>query len=353
MPLIETELGKALDYSVKRKANRTRNLRSIASVITRKTGNGSSEVMVKITGFGKGASHAQAHITYISRNSKLELENDRGDIFKGEEEINAYFKSWEQDFNGTKRYKNQRDTLHLVLSMPENTAPEAVKNAVREFSKVTFSYNHDYVFVLHTDEKHPHCHLAVKSLGFNTKRLNPRKADLQHWRESFAEKLREQGIDAEATPRSSRGVIKKAESSVIRHIEQGDKTHQPRVSKVKAMKIKQAVEELVAETQGLSIEPKPWDAAIQAKQDSVRKAWLNSATTLEKHTHSDHENNGYEDKKLANNIRHFVSVMPAIETERDQIKQKLLLKFTKQPEITRSNNENTVHNSKLKNELER
>ena len=178
------------------------------------------------------------------------------------------------------------------------------------------------------------------------------KADLQHCRESFAEKLREQSIDAEATPRSSRGVIKKVESSVIRHIEQGDKTHQPRVSKVNAMKIKQAAEELVAETQGLSTEPKPWDAAIQAKQNSVRKAWLNSATTLEKHTHSDHENNGYEDKKLANNIRHFVSVMPAIETERDQIKQKLLLKFTKQPEITRNNNENTVNNSKLKNELE-
>ncbi len=45
--------------------------------------------------------------------------------------------------------------------------------------------------------------------------------------------------------------------------------------------------------------------------------------------------------------------MPEVETERDQIKQKLLLKFTKQPEISRSNNENTVNNSKLKNELDR
>ena len=31
------------------------------------------------------------------------------------------------------------------------------------------------------------------------KRLNPRKADLHRWRETFAEKLRDQGIEAEVT----------------------------------------------------------------------------------------------------------------------------------------------------------
>ena len=42
-------------------------------------------------------------------------------------------------------------------------------------------------------------------------RLNPRKTDLRHWRETFAEKLREQSIDANATPGKARGVARKAE----------------------------------------------------------------------------------------------------------------------------------------------
>jgi len=43
------------------------------------------------------------------------------------------------------------------------------------------------------------------------KRLNPRKADLQRWREVFAEKLREWGVDAEATRQASRGVTRNYE----------------------------------------------------------------------------------------------------------------------------------------------
>ncbi|WP_262488487.1 relaxase/mobilization nuclease domain-containing protein [Iodobacter fluviatilis] len=65
---------------------------------------------------------------------------------------------------------------------------------------------HQYVFVRHDDEKHPHVHIAVKAVSDRTgERLNPRKADLQRWRETFAEKLNERGIDANATPTWARG----------------------------------------------------------------------------------------------------------------------------------------------------
>lgn len=37
------------------------------------------------------------------------------------------------------------------------------------------------------------------------KRLNPRKADLHRWRETFAEKLRGHGVEAEATRQATRG----------------------------------------------------------------------------------------------------------------------------------------------------
>ena len=43
-------------------------------------------------------------------------------------------------------------------------------------------------------------------------RLKPRKADLQRWRETFAEKLRGYGIDAEATRQATRGVLRNADA---------------------------------------------------------------------------------------------------------------------------------------------
>ncbi|UVW30736.1 relaxase/mobilization nuclease domain-containing protein (plasmid) [Massilia sp. H6] len=107
--------------------------------------------------------------------------------------------------------KNRRDTMHFVLSMPEGTPETAVLTAARRFAKSVFSANHEYVFALHTDEPHPHVHLSVRISGFDGRRLTPRKADLQDWRDSFAREMRDQGIEAEATPRSARGVVRKAE----------------------------------------------------------------------------------------------------------------------------------------------
>jgi len=199
MSLIRADehLGTALLLDeVKRKSNRTGKLRATAGRVSR----GATEVMVKITGFGKGQPQVKAHLDYNTRNGKLELENERGDIFSGKEQVKEMFKEWGQDFGDHKRRNSQRDTLHMVLSMPEGTDPESVKNAARDFAKETFSRNHEYVFALHTDEPHPHVHLTVKMLGFDGKRLNPRKADLRHRREDFAQAMREQGVDAEAEP---------------------------------------------------------------------------------------------------------------------------------------------------------
>src|SRR5665647_2423078 len=243
MALIES-IGEALNQSkVKRKSNNTRKLRATAKRVS----GGASEVMVKITSFGKGAQHVKAHLDYITRNGNIEMENDRGEIFEGKREVNELFEDWKKDFSNSRRHQDQRDTMHMVLSMPETVDPESVNNATRQFAKANFGKTHEYAFVLHTDTPQPHCHLTVKCEGFDGKRLNPRKADLQRWREEFAEKLRSQGVDAEATPRCSRGVVKKAIANVIKHIEQGDKTHKPRVPAVKKEKIRKVVEEILSE----------------------------------------------------------------------------------------------------------
>jgi type IV secretory pathway VirD2 relaxase len=279
MPAIEAEsaLDGALNGKVKRKSNNTRNLKAKASRVAK----GSPEVMVKITGFGKGAQHVKAHLDYISRNGKVELETDRGEILEGKAEVKELFKQWADDFGDSKRHKNQRDTMHMVLSMPEGTPQEAVRQGARGFAAKTFGENHEYVFALHTDEPHPHVHITVKMLGFDGTRLNPRKADLQNWREAFAQEMRDQGVEAEATPRPVRGVVKKPEKNVIRHIELGDETHKPRVPRVKASQVKEAVEELTAEAKGLPVAAKPWEEKIKARQKETRAAWLEAAKALD------------------------------------------------------------------------
>jgi len=324
MSLIRADehLGTALLLDeIKRKANRTGKIRATAGRVSR----GATEVMVKITGFGKGNGHVKAHLDYNTRNGKLELENERGDLFSGQEEVKAMFKEWGQDFGDSKRRNGQRDTLHMVLSMPEGTDPESVRNAARAFAKETFSQNHEYVFALHTDEPHPHVHLTVKMLGFDGKRLNPRKADLRHWREGFAQAMREQGVEAEATPRPSRGVVKKPESQVIRHIERGDKTHQPRKSRVKALKELEAIEEIKAEANGQPPADRAWEAKIQQQQTLIRGAWLAAANELK-------ETPDPNDRALAREIQRFVTAMPNIDTERHETKGRMIERFSIQRE---------------------
>jgi hypothetical protein len=61
------------------------------------------------------------------------------------------------------------------------------------------------VMVLHEHQTNPHVHLAVRAESRFGARLNPRKTDLHSWRETFAEKLRGRGIEAEATRQATRG----------------------------------------------------------------------------------------------------------------------------------------------------
>jgi len=310
--MINDKLEKVFYGKVKRKANKTANiktdLRSKASrVLARKP-----EVMVKITGFSKSAGGVKSNLEYITRNGKVELEDSKGGIYSGKESVKEFFNDW-NDFDREGRRQNQRDTMKLVLSMPEGTDPDKLKNAAREFLKESFGANHEYAFALHTDDKHPHVHIAVKTLGFDERRLNPRKADIQHWRESFAEKLRENGIEAEATPRVVRGVVKKSEAQIIRHIEAEEATRKPRKSTVKESQRAQAVAELKTRNN----EPmKPWEKAIRKNQQEVKAAWLDAADEL--------NNQGTpEDKTLASRMRRYVENFPKPETVTDKLKKEI------------------------------
>lgn len=324
---IEDEFAKALRSTVKRKPNTTLPLGAPHQLQckARRVVSGAPEVMVKITGFGRGAEHVKAHLDYISRHGKLEVENDRGEVFTSKEELKELFNDWKLDFSTSQRRKNQRDTMHMIVSMPEGTLPGAVRNAAREFSEKTFGHNYEYLFALHTDEPHPHAHITVKTRGFNRRRLHVGKETVQEWREEFAQALQQQGVDAEATPRSSRGVVRKPEQQVIRHIERGDKTHPRRVSKVRAAKIKEIAAELSGEAQGQAVAPRPWEEKIRVAQATIRAAWLAAADQLGRSPAS-------EDQAFARRIKSFVAAMPKVDTERHELRRMLLERFACQRE---------------------
>lgn len=177
------------------------------------------EVMVKIPkrkNKTSGMTAAKNHVDYISRNGKLELEDQDGNKHKGKKQIHEnVLNQWKK--LGIPQESKYRETLNVVLSMPPGTPPEAVKDAAREFAKETFQ-NHHYVFVQHTDEKHPHVHICVTMRDMNGERMNPRKNDLHAWRVLFAEKLRDQGVECAATKRVHRGQWQKGVSSEIHHM---------------------------------------------------------------------------------------------------------------------------------------
>jgi hypothetical protein len=80
--------------------------------------------------------------------------------------------------------------------------------------------------VLHTDDDHPHVHVVVKAVGEEGERLNIRKETLRRWRAVFAQQLRAQGVNANATERAVRGAPLKAyKDGIYRAAQRHASTH--------------------------------------------------------------------------------------------------------------------------------
>jgi hypothetical protein len=162
------------------------------------------QVMVKVTGGGRGMAAIAAHFRYISKNGKLEIEDDREVVRTGKEAVRDLVDQWRYGGSLIPEEGHRREAFNIMLSMPAGTNATLLQKAAREFAQTELS-GHRYVMVLHEHQANPHVHLSVRAEAASGKRLNPRKAELQRWRETFAEKLRGWGIDAEATRQASRG----------------------------------------------------------------------------------------------------------------------------------------------------
>lgn len=188
------------------------------------------EVMVKVTGSTRDGGHLIRHLDYISRNGKLMLEGPDGERLEGRGEMKVLAAAWALEATLEPGGRKDRPlSRSIVLSMPRGTDAMRLHDAARAFAAEAFGERFPYMFALHDEGGHPHVHLTLRVLGSDGTRLNPRKADLEVWRQRFAQALRDRGVEAEASPRRARGVIRKGERSSVRkmrerHSAQGGST---------------------------------------------------------------------------------------------------------------------------------
>lgn len=182
------------------------------------------QVLVRISGGGKSIRHIKAHLDYISRKGHIPLEDQNGDRLSGKDDIDALRDEWQFGGFPIPEESGLRQAFNIVLSMPAGTSELAVMRAARDFAGTEFR-NFQYAMALHTFDTdpdpqpspNPHVHVCVKATGLDGTRLNPRKDDLQRWREGFAQSLREHGVEAAATRRLHRLQPVRGEKQSVRY----------------------------------------------------------------------------------------------------------------------------------------
>ncbi len=160
------------------------------------------QVFVKVRGGGRGMQAIASHFQYLSRDGELALEDDRGVHRSGKLALRDLLEQWRLGWALIGLTSPRQEANYLVLSTLD-CDPEVLMKAARAFARSELQ-EHRYVMALHLDADHPHVHLTVRKESKSGQRLDP-WVQSRAWRSVFAEKLRDLGVDVEATTQASRG----------------------------------------------------------------------------------------------------------------------------------------------------
>ncbi|ESY78520.1 hypothetical protein X739_31610 [Mesorhizobium sp. LNHC220B00] len=108
----------------------------------------------------------------------------------------SVYEQWRPQFSGRER----RNAYHLLFSARAGTDANAVMAAARAVLEER-APGYKFVLAHHKDTKHVHIHAMAQARSTDGERLKFYKPDLAAWRETFAEKARENGIAMVATRR--------------------------------------------------------------------------------------------------------------------------------------------------------
>ena len=268
------------------------------------------EVMVKVTGRTRDGGHLQRHLDYVSRNGAVVLEGPDGERLMGRTDVRALGDDWRAELAVVPGRRDAPVSLSIILSMPAGTDPGRVHDAARSFASTLFADRHPYVFALHTDEPHPHVHLTVRAMGRDGERLNPRKADLQLWRDTFAAALRDRGVEAEATPRRARGIIRKSERTPVRKLrDRFERGEGPMPDTLRGA---------LKEAAGPPVADRPWEARAKQRQAEIRRSLVVEALRLQASTTE-------KDRRLGADLEAFVRHLPPVATRREILARALTI----------------------------
>lgn len=264
------------------------------------------EVMVKVTGRTHDPGHLRDHLDYISRNGELEMEDRDGAVIAGRTAVKELAQDWcAIAAADPRRRANTPVSLSLVLSMPAEVDAMIVRDAARAFAREVFADRFDYAFALHTDTPHPHVHIAVRVLGDGGERLRPKKADLETWRQVFAQALRNRGVEAEATPRRARGITRKAERTPLRKMRERHEAGRGEPARVQ----RAAYGEAARMAFGDHATRPAWEGRLLERQARVRGLYLAQAQLLSRSPDA-------ADRVLGAEVAAFVRSMPQPDTRR-------------------------------------
>lgn len=260
----KTKAKDAFHANLRSKSNRDEIAATVKGISKKHT-----EALAKITSYSNGSKQTRNHLTYITRNKSLETENQAGETFSHKDEISLAINELCNAVEDEKKRKNGRTGMHLTLSMPKGTDPEKVKRAARNVLHDEFE-QHDYLFVLHTDQPHPHVHAFIRTQDRQGKRLRVGKEDLFRYRRKFAAELRALGVEAIASSRTIRGQYKKGErTEVFQIIERRDSIdaksfNEPSKSWVKNNRLMEAIDEV----KGVS-KKQPWKKVMALTKERL------------------------------------------------------------------------------------
>ncbi|WOE76753.1 relaxase/mobilization nuclease domain-containing protein [Alterisphingorhabdus coralli] len=177
-----------------------------------RTATRTQEVMVKVTGRQKMGAGSFGNLAYISRlddknAENIALEDERGNIITTADQMRDISKQWARwNDAAVKGFDDRRKgdvSRSMMLSHGKEMDADVLMESAREWAKKELA-GHRYVMALHTDTDHPHVHITYAARNKAGERTYPDRETLQRWRDSFAEQLRERGVEANATPRQTR-----------------------------------------------------------------------------------------------------------------------------------------------------
>lgn len=257
------------------------------------------EVVVRITGRQHGGGHVLANFTYISRlghgaDKELALYTSDGEVLRDGRDMQILAQDWHEWEMGDDARRKGATSLSMILSMPTGTDPEGVKDAGLAFAREEFA-NRSWVASLHVDRDHPHVHLTVARRDHDGRRFHPNRDDLFRYRQRFAQKLRDRGIEANATPAKARGLDPKHEPIAARKVR--EKGGIPRIDKSRADRVERYRERVIAD---------PVEAVLAHRHATVRDAYERSISELS-------GSPSLVDQAVAKSLERFITSLPTPE----------------------------------------